>query len=228
MIVAIQGVQGSGKSTLVKKLCKNPNYDCVSLDDFYLPKHKLDQLYYFTREPLWKQRGNPGTHDIKLLIEALHNFKHGAKCYVPIYDKTLYNGQGDRVGYRSIEKADVLFVEGWCIGFKSTNGYDNIDNQLKDYEKMYACFDSFIILKPPSLDIVYKWREEAECKVREELNDEKYKNAMSKDEIKQFIDMYMPVYKKYMYNMYACPPIRPTLLIQLNEDRLPVRAHFIK
>ena len=57
MIVGIQGVQGSGKTTLCQNLSKN--YEVISLDDFYFSNRYIENLYYYTKEPLWRYRGNP-------------------------------------------------------------------------------------------------------------------------------------------------------------------------
>lgn len=223
MIIGIQGVQGSGKSTLVQNLCQNSNYESVSIDDFYLPKHQLDSLYYYTKDPAYKVRGNPGTHDIKLLLNTIERFKNRKRSQVPVYDKYAYDGKGDRMGFRTLHPCSVLFVEGWCIGFQALDTRTNIDNALKTYEKMYKYFDSILVLKPPSFDVVYTWREEAESKVRNQG-----KACMSTKEVASFIDTYMPTYLAYTPKLYEHGLADSvTLIIELDHKRDPLRAYFV-
>lgn len=220
MIIGIQGVQGSGKSTLVKNLCKNNTYDAISFDDFYLSHDSLQKQYYYTREKRWQQRGNPGTHDIQLMISVLRDFKkklNGVK--IPIYDKSAYSGRGDRVGFRQLSNhCQVLFIEGWCLGFVSKNLNDEVDKKVKEYEKIHQYVDALIILKPPDLKIVYQWREEAEVSRR---NDGK---GMSTEEMKKFVDMYMWCYNEYLTDLYDKPPIKLCLIISLNNLRYPCKC----
>lgn len=226
MIIGVQGVQGSGKSTLVENLCKkNALYDAISFDDFYLSHDTLQKQFYFTREKRWQQRGNPGTHEIKLITSVLRDFKKRSKdIRVPIYDKSVHSGQGDRVGFRHLSNdCNVLFIEGWCLGFVSKGLNDVVDNKVKEYEGIHQFIDALIILKPPHLEIVYEWREEAELSRR---NDKK---GMSKEQIKKFVDMYMWCYNEYLTDLYDRPPIRLCLTVSLDSSRFPYECtlkHF--
>lgn len=223
MIVGIQGVQGSGKSTLVEHLCKiNAHYDSISFDDFYLDHYTLQQQYYYTREKRWRHRGNPGTHDIRLIVSVLQDFKKKLPdIKVPVYDKSAHKGEGDRVGFRVLSNCDVLFVEGWCLGFVSKNMKDNVDEKVKEYERIHEYIDTLIVLKPPYLNIVYRWREESEVSRR---NDGR---GMTKDELKAFIDMYMWCYNEYLTDLYDNPPIKLCMIIFLNDLRVP-HAYALK
>lgn len=45
-----------------------------------------------------KHRGNPGTHDMRLLMELIEKCqRHGECVAVPRFDKSLHNGRGDRL-----------------------------------------------------------------------------------------------------------------------------------
>tara|TARA_B110000008_G_scaffold256120_1_gene273316 strand:+ start:345 stop:1040 length:696 start_codon:yes stop_codon:yes gene_type:complete len=227
MIIGIHGVQGCGKSTLVKKLVqKNLSYEQISIDDFYLPYNELQNLDF---EPLWRVRGNPGTHDFDLLIQVLYNFKQGVSSSVPIYDKTQQNGKGDRIGFRTLVPGNVLFIEGWCLGFQHQNLKKDdilyrIDQCVEKYEAIHQSLDAFLILKPPNfpiLDIVQHWREEAEDKERK-----KGKCCMNKTEVSDFVQVYMPAYKMYLPTLYSNPPIHPTVVVELDTDRMATAAFF--
>lgn len=75
-----------------------------------------------------QHRGVPSTHDVKTgieVFEAIANRKQNIK--IPSYDKSQYNGAGDRkpesqwetvnvTGERPIE---MVVFEGWCVGFRA-------------------------------------------------------------------------------------------------------------
>ena len=76
MLVAVNGSQGSGKSTLCAWLCAHLQAACgvraisVSLDDFYLTRAQRQKLAASVH-PLLATRGVPGTHDVHLLNSTL-------------------------------------------------------------------------------------------------------------------------------------------------------------
>ncbi|KAF4598676.1 P-loop containing nucleoside triphosphate hydrolase [Pleurotus pulmonarius] len=133
LFVAIQGPQGSGKtyltSQLKQTLASDPhslNVAVLSIDDLYLPHDGLKTLAeQYRSNKLWQGRGQPGTHDIALgvrLMQALHEINAGGQVEVelPVFDKSLYNGEGDRSAHGGdIIRAplDVVLLEGWCTGF---------------------------------------------------------------------------------------------------------------
>lgn len=218
MIIGIQGIQGCGKSTLARQLCSSNMFECISIDDFYLTHEQIENQYYYTREKRWKCRGNPGTHDIALLDTVLANFRNGMKdISVPVYDKGLHNGRGDRIGFRKLKDCTTLLVEGWCIGFVSKNLNDVVDEKVKQYEIINQYLDALLILKPPCIDIVYKWRVEAEQKMRRIGN-----AAMTDEDTQLFVDTYMWCYNEYLESLYKFPPMNITLSIQLDEYRTPI------
>lgn len=216
MIIGVQGVQGCGKTTLTKKLSKKNNWECISIDDFYFPHDYMVELYEFTSEPAWKVRGNPGTHDVTLLCNVLKDYKENKECTIPVYDKYAKNSKGDRVGTRVLKKCNVLLVEGWCLGFESMGLGTNVDEALKDYEQLYKFFDGMVVLKPPYLNIVYKWREEAEACIRN------MGKGMSVEQVRKFVDVYMKTYEVYLFDFYKKSTSYPKLIVQLNMSRTPV------
>ena len=74
-------------------------------------------------------RGVAGTHDMKLGSEKLHEMIYksaeGKSILVPQYDKTSYNGKGDRFPqekWKKIDgKIDLVIVEGWMLGYKKVS-----------------------------------------------------------------------------------------------------------
>ncbi|KAF8908047.1 hypothetical protein CPB85DRAFT_1223056 [Mucidula mucida] len=130
LFVALQGPQGSGKSYLTgltHKLLSSPPHSLrvatVSIDDLYLTHAGLvDIASKNSDNPLWRGRGQPGTHDINLAIQVLTALRDTSDVDVeiPVFDKSLFNGEGDRLpmhGNSVHTPLDVAIVEGWCMGF---------------------------------------------------------------------------------------------------------------
>ncbi|KAK0212535.1 P-loop containing nucleoside triphosphate hydrolase protein [Desarmillaria ectypa] len=130
IFAAIQGPQGSGKSYLTgltqKFLTDSPQLlrvAVLSIDDIYLSHDGLVSLaLQHPSNPLWKGRGQPGTHDVVLGVQILQSLKEGREVVdIPRFDKSLFNGEGDRLpmdGSNSVDPPiDVVIMEGWCMGF---------------------------------------------------------------------------------------------------------------
>ncbi|KAG7091091.1 hypothetical protein E1B28_010146 [Marasmius oreades] len=134
LFVAIQGPQGSGKSYLtglIQSHLSSPPHclrvATLSIDDLYLPHTQLKSLAEsYPENPLWKGRGQPGTHDIVLGLQILSCLKQGRmgrqRIELPRFDKSLYDGEGDRLpmdGTGSLVQPpiDLVIMEGWCMGF---------------------------------------------------------------------------------------------------------------
>lgn len=68
-------------------------------------------------------RGLPGTHDLQLAKTVLASVANSPETYssipFPIFDKSLFNGEGDRaVESVSIQTPiDIFILEGWSVGF---------------------------------------------------------------------------------------------------------------
>lgn len=127
--LGISGPQGSGKTSLVNILAANLrathnlNVVVFSIDDIYLThadQTALRELYPDNR--LIRHRGEPGTHDIKLGTQIFKSLQDQKGTKIPAYDKSMFNGQGDRVNEMYWEKVngpyDIVIFEGWCVGFR--------------------------------------------------------------------------------------------------------------
>ena len=143
LFVALQGPQGSGKTYLSglvqESLSASPNnlrVVVISIDDLYLPHGDLISLASsHPNNPLWQGRGQPGTHDIELGIRVLNALKQGISVEIPRFDKSLFNGDGDRLpmdGSGTIVSqpplVDVVILEGWCVGFQAISP-DHLDRR---------------------------------------------------------------------------------------------------
>ncbi|KAJ2656840.1 hypothetical protein IWW48_004818 [Coemansia sp. RSA 1200] len=130
LIVGINGAQGSGKTTMVNGLVKYLGALKVSavgfsMDDLYLPNKDQRELASKHRDnPLLQFRGQPGTHDSQLGRDTLLSLlRNSSETPIPMYDKSLMDGYGDRVPLSRWPKAeppiDVVLFEGWNIGFRA-------------------------------------------------------------------------------------------------------------
>jgi D-glycerate 3-kinase len=103
------------------------NVVVVSLDDFY---HRHEDLVAFhesnSTNKLLQTRGQPGTHDEKLAQDFFGSIEsRQSEIRIPRFDKSCFNGEGDRVPREEWEVAsndppiDVVIFEGWCVGFSA-------------------------------------------------------------------------------------------------------------
>ncbi|KAL2754547.1 hypothetical protein ACRALDRAFT_1063351 [Sodiomyces alcalophilus JCM 7366] len=131
-LVGLNGVQGIGKTTLVRSLAAaleshaHPTL-VLSIDDLYL-RH-ADQRALAAANPdnaLLQHRGQPGTHDLPLARRLFHDLlsRRPEQVRVPAYDKAAFGGQGDRAPestWRSVRPGAVhiVILEGWCVGFRA-------------------------------------------------------------------------------------------------------------
>ncbi|KAF1803658.1 P-loop containing nucleoside triphosphate hydrolase protein [Mucor lusitanicus] len=224
MIVGVSGCQGSGKTTLcdtLAHLLKEAPYNLrvvsFSLDDVYLTHQdqaKLAQRY--PSNPLYQQRGQAGSHDLALASQTLQLLlstkKHGDTVPIPVYDKSLHSGQGDRLDRANwkypVAPFDIILFEGWMLGFKTLPEKDvrqhvhlkfdqvNVMNtELQKYESdLYPYFDIFIHLSPFKLEQVYQWRLQQEHHMKQTRG----VDGLSDEAVRMFVDTYMPAYELYL------------------------------
>ncbi|GAB7339881.1 hypothetical protein MBLNU457_6412t2 [Dothideomycetes sp. NU457] len=135
--IGLNGVQGAGKTTLVSALyntLSSAPYNLpavvLSIDDLYLPHDQQEELARkYPQNPLVQHRGQPSTHDIALGKELFTSIRNrDSNIKIPSYDKSAFNGQGDRRAENewetindpsSAQKVEVVIFEGWCVGFRS-------------------------------------------------------------------------------------------------------------
>ena len=100
----------------------------ISIDDFYLPHEEQRRLASDHPEnPLVQHRGQPSTHDTKLWEDVFESLSHHKATKLPQYDKSRFNGQGDRISsdfWESVNtspdnQVQIVIFEGWCVGFRA-------------------------------------------------------------------------------------------------------------
>ena len=196
--LAIQGTQGSGKSTFASfiKLILETQFQLkctvLSIDDFYLTKQERLELSDKIH-PLLATRGVPGTHDIQLLNDTLNKLaEYDGKEALEIvtFDKAK-DDRADTAEWQKItESQDVVILEGWCVGVSAQpedqlnlpiNELEKIEDidstwrryvnqQIKQlYQPIYDRFDGLAVLLAPSFECVFEWRLKQEQKLIDKL-----------------------------------------------------------
>ncbi len=204
----------------------------ISIDDFYLTR--TEQVAFakcYSQNRLLQQRGYPGTHDIALGLKTLESFRASERTKIPVYEKSLHNGRGDRLPETEWRVAtspvDVIFLEGWMLGFTPVNddilpdaNFRQINQFLNSYLAWYSFFDHWIFLVPSQVEDIIEWRIEAEEKMKDQG-----KPGLSREEATAYIELFIPAYKIYLPNLIKNPPQRDlekSIRLTLQKNRLPV------
>ncbi|RLN37845.1 hypothetical protein BBJ28_00000475 [Nothophytophthora sp. Chile5] len=192
--------QGGGKTTasmymqealaLMGKKCA-----VMSLDDVYWKREQQVALAEANPgNPLLQYRGNPGTMDVPFLLDIVRECKRSTgEIALPRYDKSMHSGRGDRAPLAHMKP---------------------VNEALHAFDQFYEELDGLIVIKIDNLDWVYKhanvlelwhlsmnsWREQPEQLLRDAK-----KPAMTPDEVRDFVDRFMPAYKAYLPGLYAGP-----------------------
>ena len=178
-IIGISALPGTGKTTLGKwlesiSLKFNFKISVISIDDFYLPSEEM--ILAIKNNPWDVSRGFPGSHSIDLLKDKLLEWKVHGKLNVPVFDKSLRNGLGDRSHWRN-DYPDILIIEGWFLGVKplsvDLNSFEkisppltsyessyriNIQNNLNKYLEIWNLIDQIWHLKPIKFEYMNLWK----------------------------------------------------------------------
>lgn len=233
--------QGGGKTTMTTFMqtllhASGNTVQIASLDDFYVTnpdQRKIAAKHHENR--LLQYRGMPGTHDLALLNDTLDDLRKGRSVSIPRYDKTLFDGRGDRAGTENWKhigggETDVVLLEGWCMGFEpvpldSLHDEDLVfvNDALAAFGGMYARLDGMMVVEIADMEWVYDWRLQAERDSREQG-----RAGLSDEEVVDFVGRFMPAYKQYSKPLYTRKePLFPRheLHIQIDEQRRPVHRN---
>jgi D-glycerate 3-kinase len=122
-VLALNGPVGAGKSRFCQQLIglaqeRGLRLEVASIDDAYLPWEQ--RLVAMAGNPFGVNRVPPGSHDAPLLVERLQQWRSGGALQLPRFDKTLRDGEGDRVVEAPLSEEgatpDGLVLEGWLMG----------------------------------------------------------------------------------------------------------------
>lgn len=202
----------------------------LSLDDFYLTRAERQALGSAVH-PLLATRGPPGTHDIALLYTAVDALLAGQTVTTPRFDKAA----DDRASQgRQISGADVILLEGWCIGAfpqpeedlaSPINTLEReadpdgawrrfVNSALAAYQPLFDRLDLLIQLRSPDFETVARWRWEQEAKLRAETGGPA---VMDQAGVRRFIQHYERITR--------CMQERPRadIVVDLAPDRSVIR-----
>jgi len=230
----IAGSQGSGKSTLsiqIKKYFKKFYFKSVvilSIDDFYLSTYQRKQLAKKLKTNLFDTRGVPCTHNLKLLIETVDKLKrNNFPVYIPIFDKVTDNKKKHN---RKVNKADLIILEGWCVGSKpidplylkkNINDLEKINDpdmiwrtaynqSLVEYQKLFNKFNYYIFIKLPNWQYVINWKYKQELDLR---------SLRSDNHLKKKLFLFIQYYEKLSKWMSFTSPDICNVLITLDKNQ---------
>ena len=230
----IAGSQGSGKSTLsiqIKKYFKKFYFKSVvilSIDDFYLSTYQRKQLAKKLKTNLFDTRGVPCTHNLKLLIETVDKLKrNNFPVYIPIFDKVTDNKKKHN---RKVNKADLIILEGWCVGSKpidplylkkNINDLEKINDpdmiwrtaynqSLVEYQKLFNKFNYYIFIKLPNWQYVINWKYKQELDLR---------SLRSDNHLKKKLFLFIQYYEKLSKWMSFTSPDICNALITLDKNQ---------
>jgi D-glycerate 3-kinase len=239
-VVAINGCQGSGKSTLTSFMAAylSSEYDksvvSLSIDDFYLSQSERRALAIKVH-PLLQTRGVPGTHNISLALSTMNALSKPGNVALPRFAKSLDNPLPREQWPVVTSPPDIVILEGWCVGLSpqaanvlphSVNSLETDEDPLciwrrfvntelgGSYQTLFGLADYTIMLKAPSFDCVYKWRLEQEHKLAESAGTIG-NNVMSDDEIARFIAHYQRLTEHALEHL----PARCDTVFNLDANR---------
>jgi len=202
-IIGISALPGTGKTTLGKwleeiSLKLNFRIAVISIDDFYLPS---DEMKLAIKNNPWNvSRGFPGSHSVKLMYEKLLYWKINGELNVPVFDKSLRNGLGDRSHWR-LDNPDLVILEGWFLGIEpcSIDVKDQhiqsailspnesrytlkIQKNLNEYLDVWSLIDNIWHFKPLKFEFMNMWKTNQEKEMflhkGNALQDEKLSNFL--------------------------------------------------
>ena len=236
-IIGISALPGTGKTTLGKwleaiSLKLNFKIAVISIDDFYLPSAEMKLA--IKNNPWNVSRGFPGSHSVKLMHEKLLNWKNNGEINVPVFDKSLRNGLGDRSHWRS-DNPDVLILEGWFLGIEpfsiEVNGQPknstkltpheysyrfNIQNKLNEYLDVWNLIENIWHLKALKFEYMNVWKSNQEKEMFLQKG-----NALQDENLSNFLRMLnvsIPEKSFDIINSYA--------LLLIDQERNLVEARL--
>ncbi len=242
LVAGVNGAQGTGKTTACAALGlmlehRGLRAVTLALDDYYLGRDARRELARKVH-PLLETRGVPGTHEMPLLAADVDALAQAAKVTAPVFDKAV----DDRLPpafWRDLGPADVVLVEGWCIGAQPQSEADLAEplNELEaaedldgswrryvnqqlagDYAALFARLDVLVVLRAPSLEHVLAWRRLQEEKL---ATDRSGSAVMSPAAVERFVQHYERITRHCLEEM----PRRADYVLDVGEDHGICGAH---
>ncbi|XWK87703.1 MAG: glycerate kinase [Phormidium sp.] len=236
LIQGILGGQGTGKTTLAAVLSlilKHLRLETISIsiDDLYKTYSERQELQKQDPRLIW--RGPPGTHDVNLGIEVLTQLRQQqTPVKIPRFDKSLWQGAGDRTTPEIVEKADIILFEGWFVGVRPIDPttFDSapepivtlsdktfardINFKLQEYVPLWQLLDRLIVLYPVDYRLSLQWRKQAEQEMIASG-----KTGMTDKAIEQFVQYFWrSLHPELLIKPLVENPKLVDLVIEINPD----------
>ena len=242
ILIAVNGSQGSGKSTMcayLQQLIADKHELSVltlSLDDFY---YTHDQRLTLSQQihPLFATRGVPGTHDMGLLertLDALLATDCRGPVDVPRFDKAI----DDRspTAERVSAQVDIVLLEGWCLGarpqaieylvepinaLEKNEDPDGVwrncvnERLARDFPPLYKRVDQWLMLQAPDFGCVFQWRLEQEQKLARSAGARGGRRILDEKQLRRFIQFYQRLTESCLEEL----PRQVDYLFVLDETR---------
>ena len=234
-IIGISALPGTGKTTLGKwlesiSLKLKFKLSVISIDDFYLPSEEME--FAIKNNPWNVSRGFPGSHSIDLMKEKLLKWKTDGQLNVPVFDKSLRKGLGDRAHWRE-ESPDLLIIEGWFLGVKPLSidldnsekispslsvfesSYRNkIQNNLDQYLDVWDMIDQIWHLKPLKFEYLNEWKSNQEKSMQFKSG-----SSLKDDNLSNFLRMLNVSIPHKSFD-----DINSDVLLMINQERKLIRV----
>jgi D-glycerate 3-kinase len=239
LIQGILGGQGTGKTTLTSMLGVilarlGKSSIAISIDDLY--KTYIDRQQLQAEDPRLKWRGPPPTHDVELgmkILDDLRETNRQEPIYIPRFDKSAYNGKGDRFpNYEIINPVDIVLFEGWFVGVEPVeasaflqppppiiNPADiafakDTNDRLRNYLPLWQRLDRLMVFYPTNYRYSKEWRKEAEHKAIA-----MGKAGMDDREIDEFVDYFWKALHPELFIEPLLTNPRVNLVVEIEKDR---------
>lgn len=239
-LLAVSGLQGSGKSTFAAQVVAAANDDglraaTLSIDDVYLTQAERARLAADIH-PLLATRGPPGTHDIALALATLDALSRGERCQLPRFDKLADDRLPSSQWPWIDAPLDLLVIEGWFLGTPAQDAQalvapvnalerdEDLDGRwrrhcndalARDYPALWRRFDRLWLLAAPNFDVVPGWRAEQE---RDAQAGQPGRGGMNEAQLARFVQFYERISRHALHTL----PTRADRTIALNAQRQPL------
>lgn len=239
-VLGIAGAQGAGKSTIARRLAFRLEAQglkpvILALDDFYLSRAERRRVAAAVN-PLLTTRGPPGTHDVDLLRSALAALRRRESLRVPVFEKARDERAAPGDWPTIPGGVDVVIFEGWCLGaapepssrlaapinmferaFDADGGWRRAVNEALagPYQSLFGEIDHLVYLRPPTFEVVLRWRTEQEHALAAAPHARTAPGVMTAEEISFFIQHFERLTRWMMEDV----PARAALTLQLDERR---------
>jgi D-glycerate 3-kinase len=188
-VIGLNGPVGAGKSTFARSLQglfaeAALELAVASIDDAYLPWPQRQAA--MAGNPYGVNRVPPGSHDPEALRRGVRHWRSAPDriLELPRFEKTLRDGQGDRVEpWRG--PADALLLEGWMLACRPVpdqeqaslalqarfsaaelDWWRRCNQALEGYLPLWQELDQLVMLWPSSWRWPRRWRLQAEARQR--------------------------------------------------------------